>query len=376
MKDRFFLTGILLCACLLSSVMLAGCDTYDTASDEKAINSFGIGVAAGVITDQAITITVPYGTDVTSLSPVILFTGSEVSPASETAQDFTGPVTYQVTADDGSTRDYVVIVRPAEPAEKAITSFGIGTAAGVITDQAITITVPYGTDITSLSPVIEFIGSAVNPESETAQDFTNPVMYRVTADDGSARDYTVTVRYALSDAKAITSFNIGNAIGVIDEQVITVTVPYGTDITGLSSVVGFTGKTISPASGTAQDFTNPVTYRVTVDDGSARDYTVTVQFAAGKPSVSIAFTALTSETVDLTLDSEQAISRAAKNTLQISVTGSPQVRWFIDGAEQSVTDGTITITAIDYPVGIHRVTALVYTGEAPYADEVIFKVVK
>jgi hypothetical protein len=103
---------------------------------------------------------------------------------------------------------------------------------------------------------------------------------------------------------------------------------------------------------------------------------VTVQFAAGRPSVTISFTALTSEEVDLTGDSESDLSRTAKDTLQISVTGSSPVRWFVDGKEQSETDGTITIAATNYPVGIHHVTALVYRDEIPYSDELLFKVVK
>jgi hypothetical protein len=376
MKKRFFLTDILFCAVLLSNIILAGCDNYDTASDEKIVTSFTIGNAVGIINGQTITITVPYGTDMTGLSPVIEFTGKSINPASETVQDFTNPVTYRVTADNGSTRDYTVTVQKAASDEKTITSFTIGNAVGVITEQAITVTVPYGTNITGLEPVIEFAGKTVSPLSGTAQDFTTPVTYQVTADDGSTKDYTVTVRYALSDAKGITSFTIGNAISVITEQAITVTVPYGTDITGLVPVIGFTGKTVSPGSGTAQDFTTPVTYQVTADDGSTRDYTVTVQFGTGKPSVTIEFTALISEEVDLTGDSENDLSRNGKHTLQISVADSTQVRWFIDGEEQGETAGTITIDAIDYPVGIHRVTALVYRDEVPYSDELIFKVVK
>jgi hypothetical protein len=374
MKNRFFLTVILLCACLLSSVIFAGCEAYEVSSAEKAITSFGIGAATGVITDQAITITVPYGTDVTGLSPVIRFTGNTVSPASEAAQDFTNPVTYRVTADDGSARDYVVIVRPAEPAEKAITSFSIGAAAGAITDQAITITVPYGTDVTSLSPVILFTGSAVSPASETPQDFTNPVTYQVTAGDGSTKDYTVIVRYAVSDTKVITAFKIGAATGVITGQNITVTVPYNTDIANLSPDILFTGSAVSPASGTPQNFTDPVTYRVSAGDGSARDYTVTVQ-AQGRGPVKITFTSLPYEKIDLTFDEEKDLSRAQKDVLQITVAGAP-ARWFIDGKEQSETAAAISIAAIDYPVGTHHVTALIYKDGIPYSDEVIFKIVQ
>jgi hypothetical protein len=257
---------------------------------------------------------------------------------------------------------------------KAISSFVIGSATGEIGEQVITITVPYGTDITSLSPVIEFTGSAVNPASGAAQDFTSPVTYRVTADNGSTRDYTVVVRYALSDAKAISSFVIGSTAGEIGEQAITITVPYGTDITSLSPVIKFTGSAVNPASGTAQDFTSPVTYRVTADDGSTRDYVVAVQ-SEGRSPISISFVSLPYETVDLTADSEKDLSRTQKDTLRITLSGAP-ARWFIDGEEQSETGSTLNIAAINYPVGIHHVTALVYNDGIPYSDDLIFKVVK
>jgi hypothetical protein len=245
----------------------------------------------------------------------------------------------------------------------------------VIGEQAISVIVPYGTDVANLSPDILFTGSKVSPASGTAQDFASPVIYQVSADDGSARDYTVIVRCALSDAKAITSFAIGSAIGVIGEQDITITVPYGTDVTTLSPDILFTGNMVSPASGTAQDFANPVMYQVSADDGSTRDYVVTVQ-PEGRSPITINFTPLPHETIDLTADPGNDLSRTQNDTLQITADGSTPVRWFIDGEEQSETGVTINISAADYPLGTHHVAALVYKNGIPYSDELIFKVTK
>ncbi|MDR0708385.1 MAG: DUF5018 domain-containing protein [Treponema sp.] len=178
-----------------------------------------------------------------------------------------------------------------------------------------------------------------------------------------------------SGANAITSFTVGSAEGVINGQAITVTVPYGTDITALSPVVLFTGSAVDPASEAAQDFTNPVTYRVTAADGSVRDYVVTVQ-SEGRAPVTINFTPLPHEAIDLTANSENDLSRTRNDTLRIDADGSTPVRWFINGEEQTETGVTINISAINYPVGIHRVTALVYKDGIPYSDELTFKVVK
>jgi formylglycine-generating enzyme required for sulfatase activity len=70
----------------------------------------------GTISGTDISVTVPYGTDVTSLVATFTTTGTSVTvggteqESGTTANDFTDPVTYTVTAEDSSTRDYVVAV--------------------------------------------------------------------------------------------------------------------------------------------------------------------------------------------------------------------------------------------------------------------------
>lgn len=54
--------------------------------------------------------------------------------------------------------------------------------------------VPFGTEVTNLVPMISFSDkSTVNPNSEVAQDFTNSIIYTVTAEDNSIQEYTVSV---------------------------------------------------------------------------------------------------------------------------------------------------------------------------------------
>jgi hypothetical protein len=154
---------------------------------------------AGTIGDGAIAVTVPYGTDVTSLAPAITVSaGASVSPASGEARDFTSSVTYTVTAEDESTAEYTVTVEVEPSTGRAITAFVFESfepgIAGTIGDGEIAVTVPYGTDVTSLAPTITVsAGASVSPASGAAQDFTSPVTYTVTAEDESTAEYTVTV---------------------------------------------------------------------------------------------------------------------------------------------------------------------------------------
>lgn len=102
-------------------------------------------------------------------------------------------------------------------------------------------------------------------------------------DETNTTEYTVTV-HRNSNACAITAFVIGEAEGVIDESehTIAVEVPNGTGLTALSPVVTVsTGASVSPVSGTEGDFTDPVTYTVTAEDGTTTQaYTVTVTEAS------------------------------------------------------------------------------------------------
>jgi hypothetical protein len=90
----------------------------------------------------------------------------------------------------------------------------------------------------------------------------------------------------LSDAKAITSFDFSSpaATGTIDEaaKTVSLTVPSGTDVTALVPTIVVSAKAnVRPASGVAQDFSSPVTYTVTAEDGTTQTYIVTVSVITG-----------------------------------------------------------------------------------------------
>jgi hypothetical protein len=69
------------------------------------------------------------------------------------------------------------------------------TSRCVIDNEAgtISVTVPYGTDITNLTPHIELPFGATCAPTEEPPDFTNTVHYTVTAEDGDSKVYAVTV---------------------------------------------------------------------------------------------------------------------------------------------------------------------------------------
>ncbi|HUL58558.1 MAG TPA: hypothetical protein VLU43_04750, partial [Anaeromyxobacteraceae bacterium] len=258
-------------------------------SPAKDITAFTILGVNGAITGTSIALTLPFGTDVTALTPTIQITGASVSPASGVAHDFTNPVVYTVTAADGTTKNYTVTVNVALNPAKDITAFTILGVSGDITSNAISLTLPFGTPVTALTPTIQITGASVSPASGVATDFTTPVVYTVTAADSSTKDYTVTVNVALNPAKDITAFTILGVNGDITASAISLTLPFGTPVTALTPAIQITGASVSPASGVATDFTTPVVYTVTAADGSTKDYTVTVNVALNPAKDIVAF---------------------------------------------------------------------------------------
>jgi len=240
-----------------------------------------------------ITGSVLFGTDLTALVPTIEVSGgATIQPASGEPTDFSSPVTYTVTAEDGITVEHwLVTIQVLPNNETDITGFYLPEQTGVYKiinmDHTVEIEVLAGTDLSSLTPTIALSpGATISPASGVSRDFTNPVGYLVTAEDGLTNQvWTVTVVHEQpSSATDITSFLIPELSDppVIDHAGHTVegSVPDGTNLTALVPSIALShGATIHPESGVATDFSNPVTYRVTAEDGTTyQDWLVSIGF--------------------------------------------------------------------------------------------------
>lgn len=110
---------------ILSLMISCQSDESDpVVSSEKTITSFSFKVAdnaalaanvTGTITGLNIQCDFPAGTSIDQLKPTIVHTGKTVTPASGASTNFTNPVNYTITAEDGSTATYTVTVTVQEP---------------------------------------------------------------------------------------------------------------------------------------------------------------------------------------------------------------------------------------------------------------------
>lgn len=193
----------------------------DYKSDAKEITSFVflLGGEESVFVDvngeTNLSAVLPALTDVTNLAPeIIISEKATISPKSGVAQDFTSPVRYTVTAEDGSIKSFLVSVSLLDPSsDNEIKSFFFKNLAEgqasynvydhVSTDvDSLVYYVPYLSPIKELKSEI-FIGenATIAPESGEILDYSQPVKYLVTAQNGEQREYLVFVENNLEDLK-------------------------------------------------------------------------------------------------------------------------------------------------------------------------------
>ncbi len=131
--------------------------------------------------------------------------------------------------------------------------------------------------------------ASISPASGVILNFTNPVKYTVTAENGDQRIYIIVINN-LSDEKKIFRASIPalfqDGTGIITANTVTFTVPFGTNLTNLTIVATLSeGATASPAFGTAQNYTSPVIHTITAANGTKTNYTVSVNHAPQETGV-------------------------------------------------------------------------------------------
>jgi outer membrane protein assembly factor BamB len=115
----YSMLSIIIVSCIKNDPARPSVPPQQESDSSKSITSFifkadkNPGLTSdwnGIINGDSIYVVVPQGTDFTNLVPVINITGISISPASLSAQNFSQPVQFIVTARDGTTKKYWVVV--------------------------------------------------------------------------------------------------------------------------------------------------------------------------------------------------------------------------------------------------------------------------
>jgi hypothetical protein len=210
-----------------------------TPSNAAEITAYSLPGQTGSATINSaagtIGVTVPSGTNVTSLAATFTTSagvssvkvGAVSQVSGTTANNFTGPVTYVVTAQDGvTTKNWTVTVTVAAGKAAEITAYSLPGQTGSATINSaagtIGVTVPSGTNVTSLAATFTTsagvssvkVGAVSQVSGTTANNFTNPVTYVVTAQDGvTTKNWVVTVTIQSATTEILKSVATGTDDG-------------------------------------------------------------------------------------------------------------------------------------------------------------------
>ncbi len=260
---------------------------YPTATfTSTALALTGGGTPAAVGTALTFTATVagmaPTGTvtfydGATSLGTGTLNGSSQASLTTSSLPAGIHGITARYAGDTGNAASVsgVLSVQVATLADILTFTFP-GLPATTIAGTSISVTVPYATDVTALAPTYTTLPGVTGvPPSGTARNFTTPQTYLI----NGTKTYTVTVtKIAASTARDILACDFGTlGAAVINGTNIVLTVPPSQSRTLAPTFTISPLATLNPPSGSSQDFTNPVTYTVTAENGGTKAYTVTVQ---------------------------------------------------------------------------------------------------
>jgi hypothetical protein len=298
MKNKLITFFIFILICTISCKDDKIEDGTASLNSDNLITSFEFKNIDYEVTIKGDSIQIIFGAGVKldSLAPIITVSGSAtITPKSMEAQDFTKPLKYTVTAQNGEQKEYKIFVFTTISNDKKITKFTINSFDPVLVgkiDQlwnTITLEFPDSTDISNLTPTIEISDNAtVNPASGTKQNFNDTIKYIVTAQDETTNEYTVITKTAKSNANYITEFKFEQytptLYGEIDnlENKIKVTIPWDFTIENsnfkkydMTPTISTSPKSsIFPTSGYSISLSYNQTYRVTAENKDEKKYEV------------------------------------------------------------------------------------------------------
>ncbi|WP_103068851.1 DUF5018 domain-containing protein [Aquimarina sediminis] len=212
-----------------------------------------------------------------------------ITPDPKTITSIKNPINFTVTAENGEKRNYVVDIKRELSSENIIESIKLTSADFTkdfeIKDNEVNGVVPYTIDDLDITLVITISDKAtITPDPSTITSIKEPVNFMVTAENGEKKNYVVDIKRELSPENTIVSFQIKTALFEantdIDNETGTInqTVLPNTVLTSIETIAVISDRaTISPDPKTISDYTNPVLYTVTAENGESKEYRVALQ---------------------------------------------------------------------------------------------------
>lgn len=306
-------------------------------NDANFIQSFSIEheneIIEGEIDQNSneISLDLPSSFDFSSFDPEITISENATLTTNQVDEiDFESSLSYTVTSESGSAKNYTVRFNRIENDENQILFFDVSPdgesfLSGTIDHDLnqILLEIPFNYDIRSLtvsavlSPFAE-----IEPSLDLQFDFTKEISFEVHAENGEQRTYAIVIDREEDQENYITSFSFpdenggfiqANSIDDVTGNII-MEVPFGYDLNAVvPSIEISSNATINPSISNPQNFNESVEYSVSSPEGIIRTYSVMTSFLPNTENFILTFTIPTGdETINGAINNEN-------NTITLSV---------------------------------------------------------
>ena len=303
-------------------------------------------------------------------------TGSNITGLANGTYDVRVKASGSMLAGDSSAFPVAAFV-PTIVAKIASFGFASPSAAGTVdnTSNTVSVTVPYGTDVTALTPVITLtdVGASVSPAG--VQNFTSPVDYTVTSGNGATNIYTVTVSIAprtggnsnSPSTPSTTKAGTETRVDKTNNDATVTTVPDGVMTNGDTTNIDTTvpsitlDNTLTSTKGDTVDITKKTNVTINVPTGDIK------QQLNAKKNVELTITVPSEVTKDtnanlaVTINANKDILGAAKAnasdvTIKIKDADTQQMAysWTFRGAD--LAKSTTPMTDVNIAMSVHLTT--------------------
>ncbi|WP_109301794.1 DUF5018 domain-containing protein [Aquimarina sp. AU474] len=241
------------------------------------------------IQDDGVAGMVPYYVNNEDVSFAIeLSDRATIEPDPSTITDIKKSINFVVTAENGEAKNYLVDIKRELSPEKAMLSLKLTSGDFEkdfeIQDDGVAGMVPYYINDEDVSFLIELSDRAtIEPDPSTITNIKESIDFVVTAENGETKNYLIDIKRELSPEKAMLSFEIMTnlfEIGLdIDEENgrINQRIFPNTDLTSISTKTSISDRaTITPDPETVMDYSTPVTYTVTAENGDTKEYVIDI----------------------------------------------------------------------------------------------------
>lgn len=213
----FLVLGIA-AGCKKKDIQLSSAKEITTFKIEVIYNPGAIKIDIGSeISENSIVLTVTKGLNVSSLKAIFTITGKSVSvngnaqQSNVSVQDFSKPVKYLITAEDGSAKTYTVTIKEVDDIGLILKTFSFLKANNPDLSSDVNFTIVSNKISASLKyqkrkliatfsteAILVSIDDVKQESGKTIVDFSQPVKYTLTSKYGTKAEYLITVDWGAS----------------------------------------------------------------------------------------------------------------------------------------------------------------------------------